>query len=616
MIKKLLVNIIFLIFSYGYAESQEVVIGLQSNPALKNINPDNKLTKGAGSDTLDLPFFDDFSRISIVPDSKKWADNYVFINNTYSDRQITSGIATFDALDNTGRLYPEASPMVFEADHLTSLPINLAYPVTDNLWLSFYYQAGGLGDLPEINDSLTLQFYAPDEDRWYRAWACAGNNDPDFKIAMIRIDQDKFLKKGFRFRFINFASLSPNIIEPSMVSNCDQWNIDYVLLDRNRNEKDTVFHDVAFRFPLRSLLKTHEAMPWRQFKQVYLQEMGSGIPIHYRNNDTIVRNVTRNFEIRDEYKNIQVKTFSAGATNIDPLTNIDYNANLIYTYNTDNEDSALFKVTAWLITDEFDPKQNDTLVYYQKFGNYFAFDDGTAEGGYGINGLGSRNAMVAYRFRSFIQDTVRAISICFNDSYMNANLREFDLMVWDDNNGVPGNVIASREEVMVEQGTELNGFYTYIIPGSVMVDGIFYVGWKQRSETFLNAGYDVNTPNGGKQFYWINGNWNQSAENGTVMIRPVLGGPVTTSIDDVTTDKRNSLHIWPNPASEYICLDPEENLSPGLTYIAITDLQGRMLMKVPYNEMINISALHEGLYIVVALRNGKPSGYSRLLKIK
>ena len=242
--------------------------------------------------------------------------------------------------------------------------------------------------------------------------------------------------------------------------------------------------------------------------------MGSSIPIHYRNNDTIIRNVTRNFEIWDVYKNSQVYSFSAGATNINPLTNVDYKANLVYTFNTDNNDSALFRITCSLKTDEFDPKENDTIVYYQVFKNYFAFDDGSSEGGYGINGLGSRNAMLAYRFVSFIQDTLRAIRICFNDSYLDANKRAFDLMVWDDNNGIPGNVIYSKEEVMVEQGNAINGFYTYNIPEGVMVNGIFYVGWKQRSETFLNAGFDVNTPHNGKQFYWLNGEWQQSQVTG------------------------------------------------------------------------------------------------------
>ena len=99
-------------------------------------------------------------------------------------------------------------------------------------------------------------------------------------------------------------------------------------------------------------------------------------------------------------------------------------------------------------------------------------------------------------------------------------------MVWDDNNGTPGSVIHSEEEVMVEQGDIVNGFYTYKIPGGVMVNGIFYVGWKQRSETFLNAGFDVNTPNAGKQFYWLNGEWQQSQVNGSIMIRPVVGDPL------------------------------------------------------------------------------------------
>ena len=91
-----------------------------------------------------------------------------------------------------------------------------------------------------------------------------------------------------------------------------------------------------------------------------------------------------------------------------------------------------------------------------------------------------------------------------------SNKKAFDLKVWDDNNGLPGNVLYSQEEVMVEQGNTINGFYTYNIPEGVTVNDVFYVGWKQLSETFLNAGFDVNTPNDGRQFYWLNGEWNQS----------------------------------------------------------------------------------------------------------
>jgi len=45
-------------------------------------------------------------------------------------------------------------------------------------------------------------------------------------------------------------------------------------------------------------------------------------------------------------------------------------------------------------------------------------------------------------------------------------------------------------------------------------------------------------------------------------------------------------------------------------------MQGRELLNVPLTERIDISSLHEGLYIVIAIRNGLPLGYSRLIRIK
>jgi hypothetical protein len=616
MIRKLTLYIIFLTIWLVQSPAQEVITGLQSNRSIINNRKTLKEKKNQVSiDTLSLPFFDDFSGHSVFPESTKWSDNYVYINNTYSDRQRTAGIATFDALDNFGRMYPTASSTGFQADHLTSQPINLQYNSSDNVWLSFFFQAGGLSDPPEARDSLTLQFFAPNEQKWYSVWKAFGSLDQKFKPAIIRIDNNRFLQKGFRFRFINYASLSQNLSDPSMVGNCDIWNVDYVLLDKNRSANDTVFADVAYTLPLRSLLKTHEAMPYRQFKQVYLQEMGSSIPVHYRNNDTITRNITRNFEIWDVYKNSSAYSFSAGATIIGPMTTVDYKASLVYTYDITKNDSALFRVTASLKTDKFDPKSNDTLIYYQVFNNYYAYDDGSSEGGYGVNGLGSRNAMVALKFFSYMEDTLRAVRISFNDSYQDANKREFDIVVWDNNNGLPGNILYTKEEVMVEQGNIINGFYNYTIPEGVVVNGTFYVGWKQRSETFLNVGYDVNTPNSGKQFYWLNGEWNQSQVAGSIMIRPVLGAPLKiTSVHETYLNNKNPVNIWPNPAGDYINIKQGDMQLSGISYISITDLTGHELIKVPYSEQVDISSLHNGIYFLVITINGKPVGYKQLIK--
>ncbi len=602
-----------LFFLHPLAEGQEVVSGLQYDRHFEENNRRLSSSKGLSTDTLTLPFFDDFTGPSFVPDESKWSDAYVLVNNTYSINQITQGIATMDALGEDGRLYESSSPTVFEADHLSSQPVDLNYLPADNVYLSFFYQAGGLADKPEPADSLIIQFYAPLEEKWYSVWKAPELPD-DFKAAIIRIDNPRFLKKGFRFRFINYASLSPDLNDPSLTGNCDHWHIDYVVLDRNRHSADTLFQDVAFRLPLRSLLKTYEAMPWNQFRQVYLREMGSSIPVSYRNNDNIVRNVTRLFNIRDLSSGITVHEFSAGATNIAPLSEVEYNAALIYTFNSPSVDSAFFQVTATLKTDDFDPKVNDTLRYRQVFGNYFAYDDGSAEGGYGINGLGSGNAMVACRFESFLQDTVRAVSICFNDSYLNANRRLFDIVIWDDAGGRPGNIIYTLEEVMVEQGDNVNGFYTYILPDGVMVDDVFYVGWKQRSETFLNAGYDINTGNMGRLYYWLNGDWHQSQVPGSVMIRPVMGPkPGSTGIDDIPSGVGKSFRIWPNPASDYLNIDAEELPDSDQIYVSFFDLHGREVMKTRLTGRIDLSSLPQGIYIVVTSSGDKPAAYNRLI---
>jgi hypothetical protein len=64
-----------------------------------------------------------------------------------------------------------------------------------------------------------------------------------------------------------------------------------------------------------------------------------------------------------------------------------------------------------------------------------------------------------------MDDTLRAISICFNDSYLTA-MRAFDLMIWDDSNDYP-ECHYSFPDVVVQPGDDINGFHTYILPDGV-----------------------------------------------------------------------------------------------------------------------------------------------------
>ena len=67
-----------------------------------------------------------------------------------------------------------------------------------------------------------------------------------------------------------------------------------------------------------------------------------------------------------------------------------------------------------------------------------------------------------------------------------------------------------------------------------IIDDEFFIGWRQVSSTYLNAGLDMNTPPRGRQYYYVNGEWFVSQVGGSLMIRPIVGKPLlTTGINDV-----------------------------------------------------------------------------------
>lgn len=609
-IKRVLYIVLF-VSVFLSAPAQEVLTGLSGNSRLNiKANPFPQAAKGP---SLEIPVGDDFSYIGPYPDSTIWSDKYVFINNTLTVNQLTQGVATFDLLDHTGRLYEDATTFVNTADILTSKPVNLGYLPADNIWFSFNYQPGGIGDAPESSDSLTLQFYSPETGIWHSVWKASGSPVKPFKAVILPVNETKFLKDGFRFRFTAYGSLTAGAIDPSMKTSGDNWHIDNVMLDKNRDDADTILHDVSFTLPLRSLLVNHESLPLKHFRQVYLSEMGSAIPVNYINNDDIIRNVTRQFEIRNLKTGAMVHSFSGGAVNIDPATAVSYNAPLFYTFAITGPDTVTYKIKSYLITDIFDSKRNDTIVYYQQFGNVFATDDATAEAGYGVTGQGSANAMVAYRFRAYVPDSLRAIMICFNDSYQNANLRAFDLAVWENDNGVPGNMIYLGEEEMVHQGEGLNGFHTYILNDPVYIENYFFVGWKQRSDKFLNAGVDLNTNHNGRQYYWLNGSWYESQIDGSLMIRAVTGPKIpATAIGDINAPL-SSIKVWPNPVHDILNVSVDEQVMESLSFRVI-DMSGRTLMDVKSTGTIDVSSLSQGVYILLTLRHGIPTARTRFIK--
>ena len=490
--------LLFLIAGWSGLHAQEFITPLFGNPVARSFHETSgPVKKSTGDVLLELPFFDDFSTSRVVPDPTLWSDRSAYINNQYGVDPRTNGVATLDVLDFDGSIYPHAvkKPATFVADHLTSFPINLEYQASDSIYLSFLYQPQGIGDMPDPKDSLLVDFYSPVDSMWTRVWGIPGDTLHEFTTTMIPIKEDRYLKSGFRFRFRNRASLQPNKDFPDKTGNVDHWNLDYIRLDRFRFAGDTILRDVAFSQPLGSILKDLSSLPWSQFETAYAKVLDPNLPAVYKNLDTIARNVTRSLSIEEL---LFQETYSPGTPTAQDIpaggeSTVEFG--FIYPIDFDRGDSAVIRYTAALRTDEFDPKENDTVYYDQVYSDYWSYDDGTAEAGYGLRGQGTANGNVAMKYHSFEPGRLGGVDISFNHLYDSLNLGYyFKLMVWGDAEGLPGaNIHEDENDVIPVYATEYPGFIRYYFSSPVPVDGTFYVGWRQYQTYLLNVGLDMNT---------------------------------------------------------------------------------------------------------------------------
>ena len=608
--------LLFLLFHNGL-KAQEVAIPLSENREAAEYYRHFSAKKATNADTLELPFREDFSTSSVQPDPAKWTDRDVFVNNTYCINPVTNGVATLDAFDYSGSIYPGAtlSPRTFVADVLSSRPINLDFPPGDSIYLSFYYQPEGYGDIPDDSDSLMLDFYETDLSRWVNVWRTGGTALHEFRQVLIPVTGEQFLKKGFRFRFRNRASLPSNPHYPDKRGNVDHWNVDYIRLDRYRSASDSILRDVAFTTSLNSVLNDFSALPWSHFETAYNTTLDPYIFARYGNNDSITRNITRSLIFEEPWYGDSFNPGAPTAQDLEAGSDTIVQFDTYYPLDFDRGDSALIRYTASLRTDEFDPKDNDTVVFDQFFGDYYAYDDGTAEAGIGIRGQGSANSSMAVKYHSFIPDQLGGVRISFNQLYDSLNLGYyFKLIVWDDNNGVPGSIIWEDEKDYTPvYSEEFPGFVSYYFTSPVPVDGPFYVGWRQYSEYLLNVGLDLNTTLSSQVRFYIDykGQWVESDIPGVMMLRPFLYDE-STSIQDPGKATRE-FRVYPNPSSGIIRLQLQPDQLSGNSLVEIFDAGGRRVLTRNISApSLDTGHLPDGLYII-RVSTGKALYYSKLM---
>ncbi len=539
-----------------------------------------------------------------------WIDDFAHHNYRYAVNPMSLGVVTFDGVSNDGYPYEwgYTSGHGF-ADVLTSKPINMAGKI--GVYLTFFYQSKGFGDSPEFNDSLILEFYSPSMDIWYNStWGVTGNiPENEWFMAHIPITTPILLQDGFQFRFRNKATL---------IGVLDHWHIDYVNLRDNSYAGDTIIDDIAIVYPIQSLLQDYTSVPWDHYKNLAnpIEKMKPTYPLDVNNNHTTAKIVTvGGMDIDGSSFSLPVAT---------PNWSVGSN---IFTFGVGNQ--PYFFPQTPTVKAEFDVKVNvatsstniygvnDTTYFKQKFSNYYAYDDGTAEMGYGIM---SNNALLAYKFEAYEADTLVGVLMKFIPTNNDNSGDIFLLTIWDDNNGKPGNIIYQDDYFkpnFPNYSSAVDGFKFYKFNDDVHipVPETFYVGWEQIEDNLLHIGLDFNNSNPDKIFYSTAGVWINSLYQASLCIRPVVSTALNFTLG-IEENKNESIEtfssysIYPNPTNNYFTID---GYVDGYK-VELYDLSGRKIIE-DYQQTINIEDLQTGVYIVKLLNQQNEEMYvSKVIK--
>jgi hypothetical protein len=571
-----------------------------------------------------LPFWDDFSTFntsnSFVPNDTLWTTHQsVWRNEDMGIAPVSIGVATFDGLDSLGR--PRSLNDVLAkgfSDRLVSRPLRLdLVPVGQRatVYLTFFFQPTGNGEPPDSEDQLRISF-KDNTGQWTTILQIQNNALPADRFSRLSLPvpniDNRYFHNNFQFRFENFARLSGPY---------DTWHLDYVYLNVNGNLAGTSFTDRAItRDRLTPLFQPYRSIPFRharnslpsqmsapQFEILNVKEQDQQIPISYRVQSDITTYANGSatgpitVQVQDsisigntlgssERRTITMATFPNNPAFFDPLAD---SIDLLLNVKINSGDNAA----------DYDPqfapmdfRNNDTLTAHVHVRNYYAYDDGTAEYGAGLDQPGS---LLAYQFDSRFTDadTLTAVDLHF-PKFGEENNQVLQLIILGNNNNTPGNLL-HVQDITIRRTTQ-DEFVRYPLNPGLLVGGRFYVGWRQGTASIIAVGLDKSNDTGSRIFYNTGGVWIQNTQvTGSLMIRPVFGksNNVTTSIEETTAPAP-----YPNPnAGEFY-------LPASAEQVIVRDAMGRSvpISETPDGERkkIYMTTVSQGLFVVTYQWNG------------
>lgn len=602
----------FLSVNCLFAQFKQFPIGFAPANVPKNIPsniPHNSQTQRGIAGVL--PFFEDFSDNKTLPNADFWTNVGVIINNTRADNAPSVGVATLDAFDIKGTPYNIASPLSQGySDTLTAKSIDLSaiLPTATDVFLSFWWQAGGKVEAPDASDFLLLQG-KDNANNWVEIWRKYGDGTfTTFKQENIQLTSN-FFHSGFQFRFLRFGRVSGDF---------DAWHLDYIYLNKNRTITDTTRQDVAFSRQPQSYLKNYTAMPVKQYFANQAAEINTEITTNIKNLDNIFRIISYDCELKNTRNNAVLASLPITTTTsiIQPndanflvtatpqtLTNAPLNAPISLEY--------AFRLTSTDATAPVDFKVNDTIKGKTELDNYFAYDDGTAEY---VAGIAQTQGKIAVQYKLNAPAVITDIDISFVPFKQNLSQETFILSIWKKVKGREDEILFQKS-LQVKYPTSPNGFVRFAVDSTKIVNIVdtFYVGIQQTSNDLLAIGFDKDNNAQTKTFFNIQGNWEQDPLiKGALMIRPVFDNDVfvpdvATALND-NQDTKNNISLLPNPSKT-----GENNVISikaltRITNVQVYNTQGQMQEVIFDKENQNIITknLSKGLYMALLKdANGK-----------
>lgn len=588
--------------------AQELLVPISNNPFLFQYQ--NKHISAARQQPLELPFADDFNQLSFYPNSLKWTDRDVFVNNNFPVLPPSIGVATFDALDESGKPYSEDQRSFGAADHLTSQPINLSgVTLADQVYLSFYWQAGGLGEKPEVNRDYFVIEFLSNGIEWEEVLRIeAPNHVNDFEQVFIQVDES-FLHGQFQFRFVAYGNLAGSV---------DSWNVDYVLLDKNRNpEFESSVSDVAYVKGNGKFFKSYYQMPFRHFNQEMLKDTFS---VRVKNNFLNTVDIVDNYTVTNLSDGQVIKAYNGPSTDIVSLQDVDYFypefdlGNVVPASDTTIiEVKYYFESSAENASPDF-VRANNKMVEQIVFGNTFAYDDGTAERAYRM--VNYDYGKVAVKFDVSTRDTLRAVKIYFpdfpnmtsssKDPFFNiAIYSSLDTLTGEDDEVIYRETLVQKSDFYIPENEVFNGFAYYKFKPDfnegldyIIVEDEFYVAIEYEKNNDVDLGFDLNNPSQEYMYYNIGEGWYNTQYEGAIMINAIMGG----EIDDFPTSIRSQsvplVKVYPNPTIDQLYIEAGNN---GMYGYKIFNIAGTLVKsEVSSNRpSIDVSGLQPGIFILI-----------------